>query len=387
MKVCISRNAEARTNAALARVSDALCEEFDDICILSRNRYSDEKRGVKKKEYKINGRIIENYEIILKSTPGKGMINIFQLIAFQIRILIWFLQNKKKYDIIHAFDLDVGLPAYLISKITNKKYVYHIADFYVDSRSMLPSRLKSLIRRIEFKVINNAISTIVCTEERVKQIEGSNPKKITVIHNTPIVPKEVINDVMTKECEIDPKQKIVFTYVGGLGRSRFIESALDVIKDYPQIILNIAGMGTLTDHVIDMSNRFSNINYFGMIEYTQALKLYSETDFMFALYDPKIPNHKFSAPNKVYEAMMLGKPIVIASNTGIDRIVTENKMGYVIDYSKEAFKELLDQVVTRSVDWEELGNNAKIAYDKYSWPTMKKRLIELYRDIDLNKNY
>ena len=69
MKVCICRNAEAITNAALARVSDALCEEFDDICILSRNRYSDEKRGVKKKEYKIDDRIIDNYEIVLKSTP------------------------------------------------------------------------------------------------------------------------------------------------------------------------------------------------------------------------------------------------------------------------------------------------------------------------------
>lgn len=384
MKVCISRNAEARTNAALARVSDALCEEFDDVCILSRNRYSEAKRGIKKKEYKSNGRIIDNYEIVLKSTPGKGMINIFQLIAFQIRILIWFLQNKKKYDIIHAFDLDVGLPAYLISKITKKKYVYHIADFYVDSRSTLPLRLKSFVRKLEFLVINNAVSTIVCTEEREKQIEGSKPKNLTVIHNTPIVSKDVMNELMRKDETGFYKQKIVFTYVGGLEKSRFIESALEVIKDYPQIILNIAGMGTATGYVSEMSNRFENINYYGMLEYTEALKLYSKTDFMFALYDPKVPNHKYSAPNKVYEAMMLGKPIVIAKNTGIDKIVTENKMGYAIEYSEKAFRKVIGKILDGSVDREELGNNAKVAYGKYSWTTMKNRLIEMYIGIDSN---
>lgn len=385
MKVCIARNAEARTNAALARVSDALRSEYQDVCILSRNRYSDEKRGVKKKDYTVNGRIsIDNYEIILKSTPGKGMINIFQLIAFQVSIFIWLFRNKKKYDVIHAFDLDVGLPAYLIAKTINKKYVYHIADFYVDSRSALPSRLKSIISKIEHLVINNAISTIVCTEERIKQIEGSNPKNLTVIHNTPIVSKELINQVKGEDEISIKKQNIVFTYVGGLGKSRFIESALEVIKDYPQIILYIAGMGALTDYVSEISNRFDNINYYGMIDYTEAIKLYTKTDFMFAIYDPKVPNHKFSAPNKVYEAMMLGKPIIIASGTGIDKIVTENNMGFVIEYTEEAFRNLVSKIASDSIDWEVLGDNARVAYTKYSWPTMKKRLTELYREIESN---
>lgn len=385
MKVCIARNAEARTNAALARVSDALCDEFKDVCILSRNRYSDEKKGIKKKEYTVDGRIIiDNYEIVLKSTPGKGMINIFQLISFQIRVFIWLFQNKKKYDVIHAFDLDIGLPAYLIAKTINKKYVYHIADFYVDSRSTLPSRLKPFIRRIEYLVINNAISTIVCTEERIKQIEGSNPKNLTVIHNIPIVSKDLINKLQGENKISFKKQNIVFTYVGGLGKSRFIESALEVIKDYPQIILNIAGMGTLTDYVSEISNRFDNINYYGMLDYTEAIKLYSKTDFMFALYDPKVPNHKYSAPNKVYEAMMLGKPIIIASGTGIDKIVAENNMGFVIEYSEEAFRNLVSKIASDSMNWEELGYNARAAYKKYSWPTMKKRLIELYREIESN---
>lgn len=385
MKVCISRNTEARTNAAIARISDALYNEVDSICILSRNRFCENEKGIKKKKYCIADNVIDNYEINIRSTPGKGLINIFQLLHFQILAFCWFIRNKDKYDLIHAFDLDVGLPALLISKITKKKYIYHIADFYIDSHSNLPKMLKPIIKRLEFMVINNATATIICTEERIKQIEGSKPKNLTVIHNTPMVTKEFINDLTDGEKSDNSKQQIIFTYVGALAKSRFIESAVEVIKDYPEIVLNIAGMGALSEYVESMSNKYSNINYYGIVDYNEAFRLYSKTDFMFAIYDPEIMNHKFSAPNKVYEAMMLGKPIIVAKNTGIDRIVIDNNMGFVIDFSKEAFKELLDKIMNKSTDWKVTGANAKLAYDKYSWVTMKKRLVELYRYINSNR--
>lgn len=385
MKVCISRNTEARTNAAIARVTDALYKEVDSVCILSRNRFSEKERGIKKKQYYIGDNTVDNYEINIKSTPGKGLINIFQLLFFQIRAFFWFFGNREKYDLIHAFDLDVGLPALLISKITKKKYVYHIADFYTDSHSNLPDKIKSLVKKLEFKVINNAIATIICTEERIKQIEGSKPKNLTVIHNTPIFTEKILDNTLN-DLETDKsKEEIIFTYVGTLSKSRFIESAIEVIKDYPQIVLNIAGVGKLTNHVESMSKRYSNIKYYGMVDYNEAFKIYSKTDFMFAIYDPEIPNNRFSAPNKVYEAMMLGKPIVVAKNTGIDTIIIDNNMGFVIDFSKEAFKELLDKIMNKSTDWKVTGANAKLAYDKYSWVTMKKRLVELYRYINSNR--
>lgn len=384
MKVCIARNAEARTNASLARVSDALCGQVDSICLLTRNRYIDGGIGVRKTTYVVCNKEIDNYEITLRSNPGKGLTNVFQLLLFQAIVFFWLFRNRGKYDIIHAFDLDVGLPAYLLSKLIPKKYVYHVADFYVDSRKYVPAKLKNMIRKIEYKVINNAVSTIVCTEERIKQIEGSKPKNITVIHNTPFVAQESL-DTSLGCTEAPPlKNRIIFTYVGGLGESRFIRSAIEVIKDYPQILLNLAGMGTLSSYVEGMSLKHPNINYYGMLSYTDSIALYNKTDFIFAIYDPTVPNHQFSAPNKIYEAMMLGKPIVVAKNTGMDKIVNDNQMGYVILYSQESFREFIDNLIHHKLDWEKLGKNARDAYGKYSWAKMKTRLIGLYEQISEN---
>src|SRR5699024_5719507 len=156
-----------------------------------------------------------------------------------------------------------------------KKYVYHIADFYADSRGGYPNFIKKIIRKFEYIVINRAEVTIICTEDRVKQIEGSKPKKLVIVHNTPIVSDEIINSAKRNIEEHKNKESLTFTYVGGLTERRFIKSVINVIKKYPRVTLNIAGMGKLNDFVQKASVENENINFLGMIDYKDALNLYS----------------------------------------------------------------------------------------------------------------
>lgn len=381
MKICVARNAEARSNAAIARVSKALYSQHDDLIVLSRNRYSDSKNEVTKEEYFINGNKIDNYEIKLKSLPGKGLSNIFQLVLFMAVTFIWFFKNKDKYDVIHAFDLDVGLPTFLIAKLLRKKYVYHIADFYADSRTNIPKKIVPLIKKMEFTIINNANTTIICTDARQQQIEGSNPNNLVVIHNTPMVSEgQLEKDKPVHNIPENPYE-ITLTYVGGLDKSRFIDSALSIVKDYPQIKLNIAGMGNLTDYVQKISLENYNIEFYGILDYHEALALYSKTDLIFALYDPSIANHKYSAPNKVYEAMLLGKPIIVARNSGIDKMVEQHEMGYVINYSNNSFRDTLDKIIKEKEVWKRYGSNAREAYHLYSWKKMERKIQRIYEEL------
>jgi glycosyltransferase involved in cell wall biosynthesis len=226
---------------------------------------------------------------------------------------------------------------------------------------------------LEYKVINNAQTTIICTEARRKQIAGSNPKELLVIHNTPIM-KEKPNHFLKND-------KITFTYVGALARSRFIEKMIDIFKENQNFNLKLAGMGDMDDYARVVSLKHKNIEYYGRIDYKEALRLYSTTDVMFAIYDPKIPNHRYSAPNKVYEAMMYGKPIVVAKETGVDDIVVSRNMGFAIPYSKESFKELLTLIEKDPSILEEKSINASLSYEDYSWDIVKKRLVDLYNKI------
>jgi glycosyltransferase involved in cell wall biosynthesis len=383
MRVCIARNAEARTNAAIARIANALNYGGHDLCLLTRNRFINGCGRVRKSKYNLMNKEITNYEIIIKSEPGSGFINIFQLLLYQCLVFIWFIVNRDKYDIIHAFDLDVGLPASIACVLTKKRYVYHIADFYVDSHDIIPKVFKQIIRRIEYSVINRAVTTVICTEKRAEQIAGSKPNNLVVVHNTPSISRELINIyIEEKKKKEESKKEFIFTYVGALSENRFIRIAIDVIKRYPMITLNLAGMGVLSDYAKEAAEKCPNINYYGIIDYNKALRLYSKTDFMFAVYDPTVPNHKYCAPNKVYEAMALGNPIIVARGTGIDRIVSENKIGVVIEYSEEAFEKMILKIIEGKLDIKSLSHNSRNAYNKYSWEEMKKRIANIYNDLE-----
>lgn len=376
MKICIIRNAEARTNAGMLRIVDALTHGGHEPVVLSRNRHTRTfSAKIITRPLPSNPSVV-NYEIQLADVAGRGLNNIFHLIIYQIRVLLWLLRHGKAFDAFHAFDLDAGFPALLAAKLHRRPLIYHIADFYTDSRPGIPGKLKGLVRSLEFFVIARAALTIICTEERAKQIEGSKPRKLLVIHNSPICQPEIPTSPRRGD------SRLHLCYVGSLEEKRFIRSALEVVARDPRVQLTIAGMGTLEKFVEEASGRHPNINYLGRVSYQEALQLYSACDLMFAVYDPAVPNHRYSAPNKVYEAMMLGKPLIVAKNTGFDVLIEKEGIGLGIEYSQQAFQQALDNCLANPDVLKEMGKRAKKIYAKYSWSAMRERLLQAYKEIE-----
>lgn len=379
MRVCIARNVDAGTNAALARIADALIYDTEKLMLLTRTRESKKtNKRIKKTKYTIHNHQIDNYEIQLKGETGKGVANLFQLFFYVCITLYWFLKNRKTYDVIHAVDLDTGIPSTLISLFFKKKVVYHIADFYVDSRRGIPQKAKSLIRSVEHWVINRADATIVCTEERIQQIKGSHPKNLTVVHNTPMVDQLQLSELRSHRSEVS--DKINFAYIGGLTPIRFIKQAAEIIKEYNGITLTIAGYGPLEQDIRKIAQESENITFLGSLDYTEALRQYKHADIILALYNPDVKNHFYSAPNKLYESMMLGKTIIGAKGTGMDDTIEKYNMGYVIDYSENSFRKIVEHIIENRMELADLKENSLDAYREYSWEEMKARLLELYTE-------
>src|SRR5690625_5294449 len=187
MKVGILRNAEAKSNAGILRITDALIEMGVKPVIISRSRFNEGyKRGFINKSFEYRDQTIDNYEMQIHTELGRGLKNLYQLFLYEFSTLIWLLKNKEKINVIHAFDLDAGIPALIYSKITKKKFVYHIADFYIDSRQGIPLKIKKYVKKLEYYLISQADATIICTDDRKYQIKGSSPKAIYVIHNTTV---------------------------------------------------------------------------------------------------------------------------------------------------------------------------------------------------------
>jgi len=328
--------------------------------------------------------VVNGYQIIrlqVISKYAKGLLNLPAMIRWQIRLYFWLNRNAYQFDLIHACDFDTILPALLIANRHNLPVIYDIFDFYADTLNRTPGFLKHLIRGIDIWAINHAAAVILADESRLEQITDANAKQVTILYNSPDE-----SQILHSPTSIDRgSYGLRIAYVGMLENRRGLMQLLHVIAQNPNWHLDLAGYGRDESTIKETAANISNVSFHGTIQYDFALKLNSDADVLLATYDPSVPNHRYSSPNKVFEAMLLGKPIIVAQNTNADRIVENHEIGIAVNYGDESdLQSALKQLESNEYR-KQIERKAKYAYDNhFSWKIMEKRLLELYKMILVN---
>lgn len=317
----------------------------------------------------------------IPSVWGGGMKkNLLPLCRFSLKVHRWLGRNKRDYDCIHCCDLPTAVMAFPYIKY--KKFVYDIYDYFSDTANA-PKIVLNYARKKETYMIEHADATIICSEQRKKQIGEADPKKLFVIHNSP--------DSSLLEKAIQTKKQIIksrsnkpkLVYVGNLVSDRFISEIIEIIAKRDDIELHIGGVGVLVEEVHRASIEYENIYYYGKLPYSDVIALENDCDIFLALYDPSVVNNQYAAPNKFYEALLVGKPLVMINHTGVDSLVSEYKIGAIAkSSSKESIEEAIDEILAEKTKWKNLQHRMRNIYnDKYSWKVMEERLCRLYEEI------
>lgn len=291
----------------------------------------------------------------------------FKWIKTQLKLL-------EDIHIIHCCDFDTGYCIRKYAKKNNIKYIYDIFDYYIDSHS-IPLIMRWYIENQEIKVINDADAVLICTEERKKQISKSKPKLLQIIYNSP--------DIDSVQCE---ETDLIYDYVycGGLLTKRLIDKILDSYSNNSDLKFLFAGGGEskLVDKARELSEKYENFEYVGQISYNEVLMYEQKSICLSAIYNPSYRNHKFCAPNKFYESLAFGKPVIVCKGTGIDEIVDNHNLGISIEYEANMFYDAIRMIKNDSSLQKKCYIEGKHMYNNlYNWNYMKKRLENLYLTI------
>ncbi len=319
------------------------------------------------------------FRLPIRSQYATGMRNLPDLLRWQWGLLKWLIHHRSDYDVIHACDFDTVLPALYCQRIHHKKVVYDIFDFYADHLRRTPALVKKAIRALDLGAINRADAVILADDSRWEQIRGAKPRLSAIIYNSPedLLPQSFTSEVQAYRPQ---NSRLHLAYVGLLQVERGLFELLGVLRRHPQWSLSLAGFGGDEARIREQISDMPNVAWYGRVPYQMALLLSAAADVLIATYDPAIPNHRYSSPNKVFEAMLLGKPIIVARETNMDRIINRENCGIVIPYGDEvALEDALKQLQDNPQLRLRLGENARRAYDtRYGWQIMQDRLVKLY---------
>jgi len=314
----------------------------------------------------------------IRAEYGKGVGNLPQLMRWQWGLWRWLIQHHTEYEVIHACDFDTILPAIWMKTFYGKHVIYDIFDFYSDHLRATPVWVKNIIRQLDLWAIGKVDALILVDDTRIDQVARSKPHITSIIYNSP-------EDLKEKYSTPDKSTKgnLRLAYVGLLQVERGLLQILLVLRNHPEWYLDLAGFGGDEDKILGAANGMPNIHWYGRVSYQQAIQLNAAADVMFATYDPAIPNHKYASPNKIFEAMMLGKPIIVAAGTNMDRIIAETDCGCIVQYGDiPSLEKALQTLASDPELVHKLGTNARHAYEtRFDWAVMSRRLIQLYEKV------
>lgn len=257
-----------------------------------------------------------------------------------------FIQIRKiKPSFIHGCDLDSAFPAVMYKVLCNRKtkVLFDVFDWFSATLYNQPKIIRIAFKWMESITSKHSDHIIICEKERLEQIPYDISSKVDILPNIPMADNEksfkYIDDSFSFSNDI-----ITISYVGGLYDERFLDELLD-IAEKGNINLLIAGYGDKRiENRCKMLSNLENVKYFGGVPYEQGLHISYNSDIVYAMYCKTNPNHIYAAPNKYYEAMLLGKPIITTKGTIVGDKVNSEDIGFVVEENKEHLIELLEYV-------------------------------------------
>ena len=282
------------------------------------------------------------------------------------------------FDVVHCHDLDTLKTGVRLKKKLGCKLVYdahEIFGYMIEGN--IPQFVVNFVFRMEKKLVKNVDHMITVSEPLKKYF-----KKIT---NVPITIVMNCKSLISKKYQHPPKNNI-FTvcYIGSFVKSRLFPYLIDIIGGIENVKFIVGGMKSgLYEEVKNRCERYDNVEFLGQILFKNVISTTLGSNIIICIFDPDIIGHQIGLPNKVFEAMATGRPIIVTKDMYYStNFVEKEKCGLSVENNSASIRKAIIKLRDDPKLCEKLGKNGlATALKKYNWEKQKDKLLKVYRGL------
>ena len=251
------------------------------------------------------------------------------------------LEQKGNEFIIHKV---CSLSNVLISNYRGK-YILDIRDYTYEKYKFYKKRVDNLVK--------NSFITTVSSFGFFRFLE--NNKKIYLNHN-------ISNwDVFGfSDNELSKKPKIKIGFVGVV---RYMKENMNLIRQmknngkYEFVYIGKTYPECNLEKTCKNEN-IENVTFKGEFNNKDKPEIYKDIDIINALYGNESLEVQTALPNKLYDAIVFKKPMIVSKGTYLSELVEKYKIGIAVDF-KENFYEVIEKYINE-FNSHEFDKNANI---------------------------
>jgi glycosyltransferase involved in cell wall biosynthesis len=371
-----------------------LVKKGHKVTILTGTELNNPLAGIKQKK----DEYIEGIHVIYLKTPYSNYMSfkkrLYSFIGFSWRSTLSGIKIKK-YDLIFATStpLSVAIPGIILSFFRRVPMVFEVRDLWpevpIQTGVIKNPTIIKLLRFFENFTYRRAKHIIALSPGMAEGIltTGISKDKVTMIPNFCI-----LDFFKPGKPKVNNLEKLVYNnhiiaYSGAISNTNnlglVIDAAEKLQKVGSSVIFMIAGDGRekpKLEKLVEIK-KLKNVIFLGKISKYEIVNLYRRAIACIVLFK-NLPVLSTNSPNKFFDAISAGKPIITNMGGWIGEMVESKKIGFSVENDNpQAIVSVVDKLINMDKkQLEEMGQNArKLAVEKFDSNAMASKLEMIFK--------
>lgn len=297
---------------------------------------------------------------------------IFFYLCLNTRLFYYLLFSK--VDILLSNDLDTLLANTLAAKLKGKKLVYDSHELFTEVPELEDSNTKKNIwLAIEKACITKADKQYTVCDSIAKFYNEKYSIGMSVIRNLPISKPTISNY---------SERKNILIYQGALNKERGLETLIEAMQHIEDYKLLIAGKGDLEGMLQELTSKLgltNKIEFTGNLSFDKLYNLTKTAKLGFSIETGTSLNYRYALPNKIFDYIQAGVPVLCADFPEMKIIIDNYKVGET--FTGKTAKELSEKIKNLLNNKENLityHNNCITAAKELNWKNEEQKLKRIF---------
>jgi glycosyltransferase involved in cell wall biosynthesis len=298
---------------------------------------------------------------------------------YNIRLFFYLLFAK--VDLIFANDLDTLPAAFLAAKIRRKKIIYDTHEYFTETPELVHRpKVQAIWQKIE-NFIFPKLQVIFTVNDSIAELyKKKYNKNLQVVRNIP--PTYIPSRLKTrKELDLPENKHILILQGTGINKDRGAEEVLTAMQYLQNCILLIIGSGDVLPALQKMTKelKLENKVIFKTKMPFEELRQYTcNSDLGLAVDKDTNLNYHFSLPNKLFDYIHAGIPVLASDLPELKKIINDYDIGYFLqNHDPKNIAATIEYIFENAERYKTVKSNTEKAREKLCWENEEKNLLQI----------